>query len=97
MLWFSQMAVYENNEFTPKEFLIFEAEKEEARLSREHAVTIKQLELAYLREESKINSWLRLPSQIIKLPVYIILSFGFLALSITKQKPDESFWAFINR
>ena len=87
----------DNQEFSPKEYLMFEAEKEEARLAREHSVTIKQLELAYLREESKINSWLRLPSQIIKLPIYLVLSLGFVVLSFTKQKPDESFWAFISR
>lgn len=75
--------------------MIMEAEKDENRLSREHAVTIKRLELEVLKLETKWNSWLKIPITIIKLPIYIILSFGFIAAVLRKQEPSKDFWAYL--
>jgi hypothetical protein len=101
------MAITENDQLTPKEHVLLEAEKEEARLAREHAVTIKQLELAMKRDdnqakvdlkrlEAKWSSWLRIPSLIIRLPFLIILAFGFVVAAIRKHDPGKSFWSLLS-
>lgn len=100
------MAVYDNPELSPREYVLLENQKEEGRLTREYAIKIKELEIELEREknlgqlklaelESKWATWLRIPITIIKLPVYVIMAFGFIVLSIRKKNPTEEFWKFI--
>jgi len=80
----------DDSQLTPREFALMEAEQEDARLAREHAIAIKSLELNLAREdnqaqiqlktlESKWSSWLKIPKLVILLPVLIILAaaYGF--------------------
>lgn len=101
------MSITENDQLTAREYTIMEAERDEARLAREHAVTIKQLELAIKREdnqakvelkklEAKWSSLLRIPSLIIKLPILFILSFGYIASVLSNQEPSKSFWNYLS-
>jgi hypothetical protein len=101
------MAITENDQLTPKEHLLLEAEKEEARLSREHAITIKQLDLALAKEkyqaqielkklEAKWGSWLRIPIIIIKLPISLVLAFGYIFAVLRKHEPSKSFWSLLS-
>lgn len=94
------MPIYDNPEFTPKEHMLFEAEKEENRLAREHQVRLKELELAIRREEaqarielkrleSKWSSLLRIPSLIIKLPLLLIASFSLIFYAIRQAEPPK--------
>jgi len=86
-------------QLSPREYAIMEAEQEDAKLAREHAIAMKSLELNLAREdnqaqvalktlESKWNSWLQLPKLIVLLPVLIILAiaYGF------KREPPKRFW-----
>lgn len=100
------MPVFENQELSPREYVLMENERDEARLLREHAAHMKELELAVIREknqaevairilEAKWSSWMKIPITIIKLPLYAILAIGYIMLCITKQKAPMEFWKLI--
>lgn len=100
------MAIYENQELSPREYILLENEKEEARLGREHAVTMKRLELELQKDknasevalrtlEAKWSSWLRLPKLLLLLPVYFLLGIASIIASIRNQKIDTNFWKLI--
>jgi hypothetical protein len=102
------MPIFDNPELSPREHILMENERDENRLLREHAETIKRLEIELQREkdqaeielrrlEAKWSSWLSLPKTVIKLPVYVLLGFGYIVLCIRKQKPTEAFWRFLNK
>lgn len=99
--------ITENDQLTPREHVLMENERDEARLTREHAITVKQLELAIKREdnqskielkklEAKWSSLLRLPSLIIRLPILFILSIAYIISVIRKQEPPKSFWSSLS-
>lgn len=86
------MPIYENTELTPKEHLLLEAERDEARLSREHQLAIKRLDIEVKKLEAKWSAWIKLPSLIIKLPLFIILGIGYIFAIMFKQSPPKEFW-----
>lgn len=99
--------VDENIQLSPRESMLMEHDTEERRLGREHAVRIKELELELAREnhranielkklEAKWSSWLKIPVLIIKLPVLILLSFGYWLDSIRGSEPSKDFWKLFN-
>lgn len=101
------MAIQEDTMLTPKESIILEHETEEARLAREHAVRMKQLDLELAREkykaeielkklEAKWSSWLRIPLVIIKLPVYLLLGLGYLLDAIRGNEPPKDYWKLLS-
>lgn len=101
------MAFQEQNLLTPRESVILEHETEEKRLAREHAVRIKELELALAREEyqarielkkleAKWSSLLKIPATIIKLPVYLLLTLGYLLDALRGNEPSKDFWKLLN-
>lgn len=75
---------------TPKEHLEHEWYVEEARLSREHLVRMKQLELAQQKLEAQWASWIKIPITIIRLPVYIILAVGATISLARKHEIPEN-------
>jgi hypothetical protein len=100
------MPIYDNTELTPKEHLLMENDNEQGRLIREYNITIKQLELEVQREknmaaielkrlEAKWSSLLRLPSQIIKLPVFLLLGLGYIVSVIRKTDVSKDFWNYL--
>ena len=100
------MSVYENNELSPREYVLLEHDKEEARLGRQHAIEMKKLDLELAREknasevalrtlEAKWSSWLRLPKLLLMLPVYFLLGIASIVSSIRNQKIDTNFWRLI--
>jgi hypothetical protein len=100
------MSIYENTELTPREHLLMEHDAEQARLSREHAVTLKRLEIELNREknqaaielkrlEAKWSSWLRLPALIIKLPVLVLLGLSYICAVLRKSEIPKDFWNII--
>lgn len=102
------MPIVENNELTPREYVLMENERDENRLIREHAVRLKELELALEREkgaaqiqlqqlEAKWRSWLTLPKTILLLPVYIVLALAVIMYAVTKQKPPVQLWDLIKK
>jgi hypothetical protein len=83
-----------------------EAEAEERRLAREHAVTIKRLELDIVREkndalvelrrlESNWNAILKLPSLVIKLPLYLLFGMGYVISCIRNGETTKEFWNYL--
>ena len=93
----------ENEMLTPRESVLMEHETEEARLSREYAITIKQLELEVQREansaqielrklESKWSSWIKLPKLIILLPLILLFGIDYICSMFTKKEMPKRFW-----
>ena len=100
------MTIYENPELTPREHLLMEHDAEQNRLAREHAVTLKQLEIALQKEKNQAaielkklevrwSSWLRLPSLILKLPLLILLGFSYIIAVIRNNEIPKEFWNVI--
>jgi hypothetical protein len=98
--------VDENIQLSPRESVLMEHESEQAKLAREHAVRMKELEIQLAKDkytaeielkklEARWSSWLRLPSTVIKLPVYIILAFGYLLDSVRGNEPSKDFWKLL--
>ena len=95
-------------QLTPREQYLMEAETEERRLSREYGLQIKRLEielekaknegeLALKTLESRWASWLTIPKTIIKLPVLVLLGFGYIISNITNTKTESDFWKLIKQ
>lgn len=100
------MPIYDNVELTPKDHMLMEYQKDEAANAREHAIVMKKLELELAREkyageialktlEAKWSSWLRLPSMVIKFPLYPLMGIAYIVHVITHKEPPKKFWDFI--
>jgi hypothetical protein len=100
------LPIVDSPELSPREHILLENERDEARLVREHQVTLKRLELEIVREksqaqielrrlEAKWSSWLALPKTFIKLPVYLLFGLGYIVHAAKKQEPSKSFWRFL--
>lgn len=94
-------------ELTPREMVVMEAEKEQARLAREHAIAIKSLELNLSREdhqaeirlkelESRWGAWLKLPKFLILLPVLFLLGMAYVCSMFTKKEMPKRFWDLLS-
>jgi hypothetical protein len=97
------MPIYENNELSPREYVLLESQKEEARLSREHAIAMKKLELEVKRLdnyakielkqlESQWAAWLKLPGRLLLLPFYILMGVAYIVAVARKHDPGKRFW-----
>jgi hypothetical protein len=97
------MSIYDNPELTPREYILMEREADEARLTREHVAHMKELELAIQKEkntaaielkklEAKWSSMLRLPSLILRLPILVLLGFGYIIYALRGVEPSKDFW-----
>lgn len=83
-----------------------ENENEQTRLAREHAVTLKRLELDLQRDknnaaiqlkklEIRWSNLLRIPLLILKLPVALMLGLSYFAYILKGIDPPKDFWAFL--
>lgn len=101
------MPILENQQLTAREHILLEHEKDEAARSREHAVRLKELDLALAREkyqaqvelrrlESKWSTLLRIPIVIIKLPIHIVLAVGYLLATLRGIEPSKSYWNLLS-
>ena len=80
---------------SPRESLLMEAEKEEARLAREHDLAVRRLELELTKVEMKWTQVYRIPTLIIKLPVYFLLGIAYVVGMARGIEPSDKFWDFI--
>lgn len=81
-----------SSQFTPRESILMEYEREESKLAREFALAMKDKEIALSTLEIKWSSWLRIPLTIIRLPLVAIWLplFGMAyVVSIFKKQPIE--------
>ena len=90
------MSIVNNHEVTPRESIQHDWDVDMFRLQAEHATTMKRLEIEQLKVEARWNSWLKLPAMIIRLPVWCILSIGYIISSIRNKNPDNNFWKLLN-
>jgi hypothetical protein len=97
------MSIVNNEQLTPREHLLMEAERDEARLAREHAIAMKKLELEVKRLdnyakielkqlESQWAAWLKLPSMLLMLPFYVLLGVAYCIATARKYEPSKRFF-----
>lgn len=91
------MAINQSEQLTPRESVMMDYEREQAREAREHAIRIKQLEIEVLKMEAKWSSWLRIPLFIIMLPVRVIMAVGWCIAVSRKYDLGENFWNFMRK
>lgn len=93
---------------SPREYILLENDRDEARLVREYNAHLKELELDVLREkntgdvalaqlQAKWSSWLQIPITIVRLPVYILLSIAVILLSIRNREPSARMLDFLKK
>lgn len=93
---------------TPRESVLMDNERDEARLMREHALRMKEMELELHREEhtaellqkqleAKWASWLKIPIIIVKMPVYLLLGLSYIVTAIRGGTAPTKFWEFISK
>ena len=70
-------------------------DEERDRLTREHDIRVRQMELEVYKIETRWSILLRIPLTIIKLPVYIVMSLGYTVAMARKHDPGDRFWDFL--
>jgi hypothetical protein len=89
------MAIIEMDQLTPRESIQHDWSMDEFRMQSEHAIVMKKLEIEEQRLEAKWASWLRIPVTIIKLPVYLVMAFGYVIAMARKKNPPDKFWDYL--
>lgn len=77
---------------TAREREEFDQEREMFNLQSVHTLKAKDLDLKLAKTELKWQQIYRIPTLIIKLPVLIILSIGFIAAMARGKDPGDKFW-----
>jgi len=95
---------------TPRESILMEAETEQARLAREHEVTMKRLELETRVEIKKLDVRLgelklelaqaeasakRIPLLILRLFMVPFIGVGYIIAKLWGRDVDTGFWEFL--
>lgn len=82
-------SIEQSGQLTPAEMAY---EREMVDKQNAFHLEIKKLELEVTKIEAKWASWLKLPSQIIKLPLYVLLGVAYIVSMITKKEVPKEFW-----
>jgi hypothetical protein len=83
------MSTYTPDNLSPRELSEMEYTKEQKALDRQHAITIRELELESEQLSASWRAFLKLPLALIFLPVKICLAFAVLvAFAFGRDLPD---------
>lgn len=88
---------FQGEEMTPREMALQRHEKEMLELEIKHSEKLKEQDIELAKLEAKWNSWLKIPTTIIKLPIYFIIGLSCIVYAIRGVDPSEDFWNFIKR
>lgn len=83
-----------------------ENERDEAKLTREHALAMKELEIKLMHEkytaevelkrlEAKWSSWLKIPITIVKLPIFMLFAIAYCIAVIRRVDPPKNYWNYL--
>lgn len=64
-------------------------DEEASRLNRQHDIAVRQLELAYMRQDQNWGSLIKIPLTIILLPVYTVLALAICFAMLRKYKVSQ--------
>lgn len=92
-----------SGQMSPRELQEHDWRMAEFERQAEHAISMKKLELELQKEqhdseielkrlESVWAIWLKIPLVIIKLPVYVLLGFGYIIGVAFKYQHPKAFW-----
>jgi len=84
-------------QLTPREFQQMEYEERLWDKQAKFNLEVKKLELEVAKIDTRWGAIFKIPTLIIKLPVYILLALGFIIYTVTKKEPPDKFWDFINK
>jgi hypothetical protein len=91
------MIQYGSDNISPAESTRHSWELEKDREDRAHQLTLARLNLQVAREENRYNQLFRVPLTIIRLPVYMIMAFGYIVAMARGKEVAEAFWYFIEK
>ena len=77
---------------TAREREEYDQQRELFNLQSSHTLKVKELELKLAKTEMKWQQIYKIPTLIIKLPLLIILSVGFIAAMARGKDPGDKFW-----
>ena len=80
---------------TARERAELDWEKESARLQIEYAEKMKAMEYEIKKVEARWTQVFRIPLEVIKLPVRLIMAFAIPISVITKKELPAPFWEFM--
>jgi hypothetical protein len=81
---------------TQREREEFEQEKTFAEMQSAHNLKIKEMELEVAKLEARWSVLLRLPLEIVMLPVRMLLGLGYIVGSFREDyEPGENYWKFM--
>lgn len=89
------MAVYNNEQITPREYSTWEHEKEMWTLQADHQARMKDKDIELQKLEAKWGSWLRVPLVIITLPVRVLFVIPLTVYAVTHQEVPEFYQRFL--
>lgn len=84
------------NELSPREWAIYNNEKEMLQLQMDHARQIKELELEVQLVEARFSSWFKIPLLIILLPVKLLLVIPVVVYAIRGKDSPEQLWKLLS-
>lgn len=91
------MAILPNQreQLTPREYELYNQQKEMFELQTAHAERIKRLDIEAAKLEAKITSWFKIPLSIIKLPLFILLVIPLSIYAARKEAVPEQLWRLL--
>lgn len=91
------MAIGNNfrEQLTPREYELYNQQKEMFELQAAHNVQIKQLDIEAAKLEAKITSWFKIPLAIIRLPLFILLVIPLSIYAGRKQEVPAELWRLL--
>ena len=83
------------SEMTGREYEQHQWDVEERERTIAFQLQLKQMDIELAKVEARWSTWLRLPVLLIKLPVMLVLAFGYCVGIVIKKEPPEQFWKFM--
>jgi len=60
-----------------------------------HDRDMKRMEIELAKVEAKWNSWLRIPMELLRLPVKIVFGVAYIVAMLRKHDVSENFWKYV--
>lgn len=86
------MSIVSRDQLTDRERQEMEFQQQMFDRQAEHTQKVKAMELEVAKIEAKWSSLLKLPTTIVKLPLYIVLGVAICIALARKHEPSEAFW-----
>lgn len=86
---------YDTEPITPAESVRHDWQVEENKLSRQHDLRVREMELEVMEKQNNLSTWFQIPKMILLLPLLILLGVGYIVAMIRGIEPGDRFWDII--